>query len=90
MMVLSTDDGDHELIVAAQTGERNALDAFVRRHDRWVRNVVYATIGDPGSVDDIVQRVWATVWQQIGTLVDPLRWRGTAGRRAASPARTRL
>ncbi len=85
-MVLGTDDGDHELIVAAQRGERNALDAFVRRHDRWVRNVVYATIGDPGSVDDIVQRVWATVWQQIGTLVDPLRWRGWLYRMAKNAA----
>ncbi|MBI5762573.1 MAG: RNA polymerase sigma factor [Planctomycetes bacterium] len=86
MMALGMDDGDHELIAAAQKGERSALDAFVRRHDRWVRNVVYATSGDPASVDDIVQRVWATVWQQIGTLVDPARWRGWLYRMAKNAA----
>ncbi|MBN2562162.1 MAG: RNA polymerase sigma factor [Phycisphaerae bacterium] len=74
-MAFSADAGDHELIAAAQRGERSALDAFVRRHDRWVRNVVYATVGNSSAVDDIVQHVWTKVWQQIGTLVDPARWR---------------
>lgn len=86
MAVLSTDDGDPELIAAAREGERSALDAFVRRHDRWVRNVVYATSGDPASIDDIVQRVWTNVWQQIGTLVDPTRWRGWLYRMAKNAA----
>lgn len=86
MMVLGTDSGDPELIAAAQRGERCALDAFVRRHDRWVRNVVYATVGDPAHVDDIVQRVWTNVWRQIGTLVDPQRWRGWLYRLAKNAA----
>lgn len=86
MTVLSTDDGDPELIAAAQRGERSALDAFVRRHDRWVRHVVYATVGDRACVDDIVQRVWTNVWRQIGTLVDPQRWRGWLYRMAKNAA----
>lgn len=69
------DKGDRALIAAAQQGQRSALDVFVHRHDRWVRNVVYATIGNPTQVDDVVQHVWANVWQQIGTLVEPARWR---------------
>lgn len=86
MMVLGTDDGDPELIAAAQRGERGALDAFVRRHDRWVRNVVYAATGDPASVDDVVQHVWVNVWRQIGTLVDAKRWRGWLYRMAKNAA----
>ena len=86
MAVLSTDDGDTELIAAAQRGERSALEALVRRHDRWVRHVVYAACGDVSHVDDVVQRVWATVWQQIGTLVDPSRWRGWLYRTARNAA----
>lgn len=74
-MAVSADAGDHELIAAAQRGERAALDLFVRRHERWVRHVVYATVAQPSIVDDVVQHVWATVWEQIGTLVDPFRWR---------------
>lgn len=74
-MAVSMDDGDHDLIAAAQRGETGALDALVRRHDRWVRNVVYATVSNPAAVDDVVQTIWAKVWQQIGTLIDPQRWR---------------
>lgn len=88
-MTISPDDGDQELIAAAQRGERSALDIFVRRHERWVRNVVYATLGNATQLDDIVQHVWTTVWQQIGTLVDASRWRGwlyKTARRAAIDA----
>ncbi|RIK67638.1 MAG: hypothetical protein DCC65_05765 [Planctomycetota bacterium] len=67
---------DHALIVAAQRGERRALDSFVRRNDRWVRGVVYATCGNGAQLDDVVQHVWTRVWEQLGTLADPARWRG--------------
>jgi RNA polymerase sigma-70 factor (ECF subfamily) len=101
IMVCSTDQGDRELIAAAQMGERSALDELVRRHDRWVRNVVYATGTNPGAIDDIVQNVWIRVWQQIGTLIDPARWRAwlyklaknaaiDAGLKAASEHRSRM
>jgi RNA polymerase sigma-70 factor (ECF subfamily) len=86
MEVRGTDDGDPALIAAAQRGERSALDAFVRRHDRWVRNLVYATTGDRAGVDDVVQHVWVNVWRQIGTLVDPTRWRGWLYRMAKNAA----
>lgn len=85
-MTITADDGDLELIAAAQQGERSALDAFVRRHQGWVRNVVYATVGNPSIVDDIVQHVWTTVWEKIGTLVDPTRWRGWLYRMAKNAA----
>ncbi len=67
---------DAALVASARTGDRDAVEALVRRHDRWVRHVVYATLGQPSEVDDVVQQVWATVWQQIGSLADPARWRG--------------
>ncbi len=85
-MTITADDGDLELIAAAQQGERSALDAFVRRHQGWVRNVVYATVGNPSIVDDIVQHVWTSVWEKIGTLVDPTRWRGWLYRMAKNAA----
>jgi RNA polymerase sigma-70 factor (ECF subfamily) len=75
-MVSGVDQADRELIAAAQRGERGAVDALVRRHDRWVRSVVYATVSNGSAVEDIVQNVWVKVWQQIGTLADPSRWRG--------------
>lgn len=100
-MACSTEEGDLELIAAAQRGERNALDALVRRHDRWVRNIVYATVANSAALDDIVQSVWLRVWQQIGSLIEPARWRAwlyklaknaaiDAGQKAAGERRLRL
>lgn len=85
-MGISADDADQDLIAAAQRGERSALDLLVRRHDRWVRRVVYANVGNGTAVDDIVQTVWSTVWKQIGTLVDRDRWLGWLYRLARNAA----
>lgn len=85
-MAFSGNEGDQTLIAAAQRGESRALDAFVRRHDGWVRHVVYAAVGNPALVDDVAQQVWATVWQQIGTLVDAGKWRGWLYRTAKNAA----
>ncbi len=85
-MVVSPDDNDHRLIAAAQRGDRHALDELVRLHAGWVRNVVYATIGNAGAVDDIVQHVWTNVWQQIGSLAELSRWRGWLYRMAKNAA----
>lgn len=87
--VLTLEDIDCRLIEAAQRGDRSALDAIVRRHDRWVRSVVYATLGRSGLVDDVTQHVWTRVCEQIGSLADPTRWRGwlyTTARNAAIDA----
>lgn len=67
---------DQSLIAAAQRGERSALDAFVRRNDRWIRSVIYTTCGSTPHADDIAQQIWMRVWEQIGSLVDVARWRG--------------
>lgn len=85
-MAFSTDDGDVELVEAAQRGQRDALDLLVRRHDGFVRRVVYANAGNRRDLDDVAQHVWTTVWQQIGTLVDPSRWRGWLYRLARNAA----
>ena len=85
-MAVTIDDGDERLLAAAQQGERRALDTFIERHDRWVRGVVYATLGKPALVDDVVQHVWTNVWRQIGSLAQFDRWRGWLYRMARNAA----
>jgi RNA polymerase sigma-70 factor (ECF subfamily) len=80
------DDIDLSLIEAARRGEKSAWDAFVGRHDRWVRAVVSSTLGRPSQVEDVRQLVWTRVWQQIGTLADSLRWRAWLYRLARNAA----
>src|SRR5205085_8429092 len=76
MMAAECVDRDLDLIVQAQSGHRPALDAFVRRNERWLRGVIYSTLGHARGVDDVLQQVWTNVCQQIGTLADRHRWRG--------------
>jgi len=75
-MALSHHTADPDLIRAARDGDRSAVDVLVRRHDPWVRQVAYATIGNRAAVDDIAQNVWTNVWQRLETLSDPQGWRG--------------
>ncbi len=85
-MAPRADDSDAALVESARRGDRQALDALVRRHDRWVRGVVYATLGRPGAIDDVAQQVWTSVCRQIGSLVDPAAWRSWLFRLARNAA----
>lgn len=85
-MAISVEQSDHDLIAAARQGGRSELDAFIRRHEGWVRHVVYATLGRPTIVDDVVQQVWTHVVRQIGTLEDVDRWRPWLYRMARNAA----
>ena len=75
-MAAEVDDRDQALIAAAQRGDKPALEDFVRRNERWLRGVIFATLGHAGHVDDVLQTVWSQVVQQLCTLADPQRWRG--------------
>ena len=68
-------DADLLLVEALVRGEPEALSEFVRRHERWVRGVIFGVVGRGDLVDDVAQHVWTSVWQQIGTLRDPGKWR---------------
>lgn len=85
-MAAASDDRDLELIGAAQRGERSAFENLHSRHDRWVRGIVYATLGNHAALDDVLQQVWTQVWQQLGTLSDPSKWRGWLYRLARNAA----
>lgn len=75
MTQLENDDAETPVIQAVQTGDRFAFGELVRRHNGWVRGVVYGVLGDRDGVEDVTQQVWSTAWQQIGKLRDVRRWR---------------
>src|SRR5215813_7759112 len=76
MMAAELEDRDQALIAEAQSGHRSALDLFVRRNERWLRGVIYSTLGHSAGIDDVLQQVWTNVCQQLGTLTNRERWRG--------------
>ncbi|MFQ5496249.1 MAG: RNA polymerase sigma factor [Phycisphaerae bacterium] len=70
-----TYDADMLAIEAIQAGDRYAFSDLVRRHDRWVKGVIYGVLGLQDMVEDVAQRVWTSAWHRIGELRDADRWR---------------
>jgi len=66
---------DEPTVTAIQAGDREAFTLFMRRHHPWVRGVVYASLGRRDRVEDVCQQVWTSVWQRMGELREPARWR---------------
>lgn len=68
-------DPELPVIDAIRAGDRYAFGELVRRHDQWVRGVIYGVLGDHDRVDDAASEAWAAAWRRIGELRDIGRWR---------------
>jgi RNA polymerase sigma-70 factor (ECF subfamily) len=44
--------------------------AELQRHDRWLRSIVYARVGEPGAVDDVMQDVALAAVRQSSPIAD--------------------
>ena len=53
----------------------NAIDwqDELARHDRWLRTVVFARLGEPQAVDDVMQEVALAAVRQSAPLADPAK-----------------
>ena len=47
--------------------------AALREHDRWLRTVVYARVGEPQAVDEVMQEVAMAAVRQRAPLADPTK-----------------
>ena len=47
--------------------------AALARHDRWLRTVVFARVGEPQAVDDVMQEVSLAAVAQRSPLADPAK-----------------
>jgi RNA polymerase sigma-70 factor (ECF subfamily) len=45
--------------------------AALARHDRWLRTVVYARVGEPQAVEDVLQEVSLAAVRQQAPITDP-------------------
>lgn len=86
-MALAADfDQDLPLIEALRAGDQSAFTELWRRHERWVRGVIYAVLNDASRVEDVAQQVWWTVWDRIDSLRDARRWKSWLYRLARNAA----
>jgi RNA polymerase sigma factor (sigma-70 family) len=52
-----TEPDDHALVERARGGEREALEALVARHQRWIYNVALRMLYDPQDAQDATQEI---------------------------------
>lgn len=86
MAVAHEFDPEAPVIEAIRGGDRCAFAEFVRRHNEWVRGVVFGVLGRPDAIDDVSQQVWTAVWQRIGELRTTQSWRSWLYRLARNAA----
>lgn len=79
-------DLDQELFEALRAGDEHSLAEFVHRNEPWVRGVVFSALSDTDALDDVMQKVWLTVWQRCDQLEDTRRWRHWLYRMARNAA----
>jgi RNA polymerase sigma-70 factor (ECF subfamily) len=60
-------DGDEDLVVKAQHGDRNAFSELVRRHSQGVINVVYRLCGDMQLAEDAAQEAFIQAWLKLSS-----------------------
>jgi RNA polymerase sigma-70 factor (ECF subfamily) len=66
------------LVAAALAGDRTAFAGLYARYVRLVHGILLSRI-PPGEVEDLVQDVFLTALQQLGTLRDPAAFGGWIG-----------
>jgi len=86
MAVTAELDPDVPVVEALKAGDERAFAELWRRHQRWVRGVIFAVLGDPSRVDDVAQQAWWSVWERAGSLRDPRCWRAWVYRLARNAA----
>ena len=62
--ILELDD-DFSLIKRFIDGDGSVFQLLVKRHKEKVRNIIYLTISNSSSVDDIAQEVFITVYKNL-------------------------
>jgi len=61
-----SDDEDISLIQAFIEGDQSTFSKLVAKHKDKVRNLVYLTLGDNNSIDDISQDVFVSIYKKLG------------------------
>lgn len=74
------DESPRELVERTQRGDRSAFTELVRLSERSALAIAYAITRDSSAAGDVTQEAFLRVWQQIGRLDDPERFRGWLGR----------
>lgn len=66
---------DEELVIACQSGSREAMECLVRKHQRSVTSLLYQLAPDWNDTSDLAQEVFIRVYRGIHSLRNPKTFR---------------
>jgi len=81
---------DAELVERARRGDDAALEILYRRHAGMVIGLAHRLLGRRDEVDDVVQDVFLTAFEKLGTLRDPQAFGSWVGGITVRKARRRM
>jgi len=58
---------DKDLVAAAQTGDRAALEALVKKHQAWIYNIAWRMVGSPHDAEDVTQEILIKMMTKLST-----------------------
>jgi RNA polymerase sigma factor (sigma-70 family) len=64
------DAGDRALVVRARSGDRDALEALVRRHQPWVYNIALRMLAHPHDAEDATQEILLKALTRLSSFED--------------------
>lgn len=75
MVKVSSQNGDEELVIACQSGNREAMESLVKKHQRSVYSLLYQLAPDWSDSSDLAQEVFIRVYRGIHSLRNPKTFR---------------
>ena len=75
MQKVHTQLDDESLVIACQSGDREAMEFLVRKHQRSVSSLLYQLAPDWGDTSDLSQEVFIRVYRGIHSLRNPKTFR---------------
>src|SRR5213592_2006845 len=66
---------DHDLVVRAQRGSCEALEALITRHQAWIYNIALRMLYWPHDAEDVTQEILIKVMTKLSTFEGRSRFR---------------
>jgi RNA polymerase sigma factor (sigma-70 family) len=74
-MTVDRTDNELALVCTARQGDKEALQALLRRNWAWLKGLVYSVLASAQDLDDVMQDICLRVITRIHTLREPERFR---------------
>lgn len=58
---------DKDLVAEAQTGDKAALEALVKKHQAWIYNIAWRMVGSPHDAEDVTQEILIKMITKLST-----------------------